>query len=142
MTPVASRDRRSAYILMVAIGAMGFLLMVALVLVRYATADIRRERIAVLESAAEQTLQSARAWAQVHADELARSERITLPMDELIWPGVGGAAELSRGRGDGDTPRINCRLTLHRGRLRVTRQVSWPAPGAPSGNPAADAARP
>ena len=142
MTPSASRHRRSAYILMVAIGAMGFLLMVALVLARCATTDIRRERIAVLESAAEQTLQSARTWGQVHADELARSERITLPMDELIWPGVGGAAELSRGRGDGDTPRINCRLTLRRGRLRVTRQVSWPAVGAPSGNPAADAARP
>ena len=142
MTPSASRHRRSAYILMVAIGAMGFLLMVALVLARCATTDIRRERIAVLESAAEHTLQSARAWGQVHADELARSERIILPVDELIWPGVGGAAELSRGRGDGDTPRINCRLTLRRGRLRVTRQVSWPAVGAPSGNPAADAARP
>jgi len=127
---------------MVVIGAMGFLLMVAVVLAKCATADIRRERMAVLESAAEQALQSARTWSQVHADELARSERVALPVDELIWPGVGGAAELSRGGGDGGVTRVNCRLTLHRGRLRVTRQVSWPVAEVPNGNPAADAATP
>jgi type II secretory pathway pseudopilin PulG len=142
MTPVAVGHRRSAYILMVAIGAMGFLLLVAVVLARCATTDIRREQMALLESAAEQALQSARTWSQVHADELARAERVTLCMDKLIWPGVDGAAELSRGQGDDDAPRVNCRLTLQRGRWRVTRQVSWPAPGVPSDSPAVGAAMP
>jgi hypothetical protein len=140
MTPIATRRRRSGYILVVVIGTMGFLMIVALMLARCATADIRRERMANLESAADQALQSARTWSRVHADELVRSGHITLPMDELIWPGVNGAAELSRSRGDDGEARVNCRLRLQRGRWRVTRQVSWPAPGASSGNPAGGAA--
>lgn len=143
MTPaIAVRHRRSAYILMVVIGAMGFLLIIAVVLARCVTVDMRCEQMAALESAVQQALQSARTWSQVHAEELARSGRIALPMDELIWPGVSGTAELSRGRADGGATRVNCSLTLQRGRLRMTRQVSWPTPRVPSGNPAADAATP
>jgi hypothetical protein len=142
MTCADGRHRRPGYILLVAIAALALLVIVAVVLAKCAAIDVRRERTVALESAGEQALQSARAWSRIHADTLDESETVTLPMDGWISPGVTGSAELRLRQGDGEAARVECRLELRRGRLRLTRQVSWPAAEAASGSPVADPATP
>jgi hypothetical protein len=141
MRPAAGR-RRPAYILLVAIATLMVLVTVAVVVAKHAAVDIRRERTALLESAAEQVLQSARCWGRVHTEALNVAEAVTLPVDDYICPGMAGSVELRLRSGEGQASRIECRLELRRGRMRLTRLANWSVGEVSIVSPAEDAARP
>ncbi len=142
MRRAVGRSRRRAYILIVVIATMGLLLVAAVVLARIATVELRRERMALLEAAAEQVLHSARGWSGLHADRLETDVTVTLPVDELFSPGVSGTVDLSRDVGDRTASGVACVLTLHHGRYRLIRQVHWPVAAPASENPAVVPATP
>lgn len=123
-----NKRRRRAYFLSCALFAAAILSYMAVALSRYAALHVLRERTADAEALADQVVLSARQWSRMHVDRTASGETIELPVERLVPSGVSGTAQVSSRQTSNGQNQVACRVTLHRGRVNLTRQATWPLP--------------
>lgn len=135
--PDRRRYQRRGFLLTLAVMVALIILLLAIVLGRYAVVEMRQEKLAAYDSLAHQVLESARDWSRLHAADLDESAWRMLSIDELLTPGITGAIELRRCPAAEGQGWIECRLKLHRATGDLSREARWPAV-----LPTADAATP
>ena len=121
----ASRARRGCFSIL-AVLALGMMVVMMFVTARNGALDLAAERRAFLEGCAAQLVHSARAWSAHHGRELPVGEVRELPVDDLLSPGVGAELALSRVDLEGTPDMIHCKLALARGRESIHREFFWP----------------
>lgn len=128
---VVPRGRRGL-VLMVAIGTLGVVLFLVVLMGRLGLREFWAERQSALEARIVQIAASAREWARVHAAELGVRQPVTLPVDALLPPGATGAARLERTLNDAGEPMVQCKISVTWAGQDVRRVLVAPVPGAGS----------
>lgn len=119
-----SEPGRRGVILLFALVVLALSVMFIAIMTTYSAQEIAHERRAMLNSAADQALQSARAWVRANGASLTAPAAREVAIDELLSPGVSGKVELRRAA-DAVTM-VECRVVLERGRTKVTRRAELP----------------
>ncbi len=85
----------------------------------------RHDRYGVLDTQAQQLLESAQAWSRLHVAELAAGRDITLPLSDTSAGRVSGQAVL-RPVSAGGVRIVSCEVTVKRADRRLIRRAEWP----------------
>jgi hypothetical protein len=117
---------RSAYASMLTILISGVLLLLVVVLGRYAVHAFAMEQAAVLEAQAGQILLSTRDWSRSHGEQLRRTGEIELPLDDLIPPTASGRLTIRYVGAGAEPPLVECNLEIKQSRRNVAWRVYWP----------------
>lgn len=128
MRPLPNQRRRHArrgFFTLVAVVATLVVILFATSLAKFAFAEFRRERLMALEIAAEQALQSARAWTLAHSEDLRSAPQTALPTDEILPPGTTAELTLLAVSRD-NKPWVECTVRIMRSKLSLTRSAAWP----------------
>ncbi|MEW6251183.1 MAG: hypothetical protein AB1716_11085 [Planctomycetota bacterium] len=119
--------RQRGYVLVLVLLATFLVLAFAGVIQGLLILERQRDRVARLESEAQQIIASAQVWTRRNEVDFGPENTLTLPIDDLLASSTAGRVVL-RGVSAGPAHLVECEVTVERAGQRLVRRAVWPLP--------------